>query len=384
MNDVIDSLVVAAGARPDDMARVVDERGAEAVAGAVAAEIAARCLPLPGVPDVAVQFDVTHGPSRLGHTFSITEKGVTVTSGRDPHAPMWIGYELADLARELYGPPGGRPGRTRRVELRLGRDSSADRPDPKAWLRRMDPVARATRVLLAALDPVSPGLAELAVRYGTDKNGGLHWFAPCYERHFAELRAEPVRLLEIGIGGYEEPHLGGGSLRMWRRYFRRGLVYGVDIHEKSLPGEPRITTLRGDQSDADFMRDLARRHGPFDVIIDDGSHRSDHVIGTFGTLFPFLRPGGYYVVEDTQFSYWPGWGGDAGDLDSPRTSVGALKELVDGLHHEDLPDAGARGDGVHEHVGAVHFYRGIAFVEKAVNSEGTLPPWIPRFGTATE
>jgi len=38
-----------------------------------------------------------------------------------------------------------------------------------------------------------------------------HWHAARHERHFARLRDERVRLLEIGVGGYAED-LGGGSL----------------------------------------------------------------------------------------------------------------------------------------------------------------------------
>src|SRR5207248_1611615 len=81
-----------------------------------------------------------------------------------------------------------------------------------------------------------------------DKWGGLHWYTPHYDHHFGPLREAPVRLLEIGIGGYDVPEAGGGSLRMWQRYFRRGLIHGLDIFEKRL-NEPRIRTVRGDQND---------------------------------------------------------------------------------------------------------------------------------------
>ena len=45
-------------------------------------------------------------------------------------------------------------------------------------------------------------------------------------------------------------------------------------------------------------------HGPFDVIIDDGSHVPSHQKLTFQTLWPHLRPGGLYAVEDIETSFW--------------------------------------------------------------------------------
>jgi hypothetical protein len=48
---------------------------------------------------------------------------------------------------------------------------------------------------------------------------------------------------------------------------------------------------------------LGVRHGPFDIIIDDGSHHWNHQITTLQQLFPFLKPGGFFVVEDIDTSF---------------------------------------------------------------------------------
>jgi hypothetical protein len=200
-----------------------------------------------------------------------------------------------------------------------------------------------------AAPPLRRSLTALAVVYWTDK-AGAHRYTPHYERHLRHLRRRPIRLLEIGIGG-DSPTWGGASLRMWRDYFPRAEIHGIDIQEKRID-EPRITIHRGDQSDDEFMRNLGLRHGPFDVIIDDGSHQNAHVRASFAALFDdHLRSGGIYVIEDMATAYDPQYGGGA--IGHPGTSVELVKGLIDGVHLEPRP------------INAVHVYEQIAFVEKA-------------------
>jgi hypothetical protein len=44
----------------------------------------------------------------------------------------------------------------------------------------------------------------------------------------------------------------------------------------------------------------------WDIIIDDGSHLPEHQLVSFTALFPFVRPGGVYVIEDIETSYFDG------------------------------------------------------------------------------
>src|SRR5262245_54084192 len=74
-------------------------------------------------------------------------------------------------------------------------------------------------------------LPALAAYFGTDK-WGEHWYARHYQAHFAPLRRRRLRLLEIGIGGYDDPHKGGESLRMWKAYFPNAQIFGLDITDK--------------------------------------------------------------------------------------------------------------------------------------------------------
>ena len=214
-----------------------------------------------------------------------------------------------------------------------------------------------------------PGLVDLAKKHGTDK-WGTHRYAQHYHRYLEHLRDEPVNLLEIGVGGYSDPARGGNSLRMWKEFFPRGQVFGMDIHDKSLLEEDRIRIFRGDQGDAASLRRVAEEIGRIDIIVDDGSHLSEHVITTFETLFPLLEPHGIYAVEDLQTSYWPEWHGSE-DLQSRDTSMAMLKRLVDGLNYEEFVLDGYEASYADQHIVAAHFFHNLAILEKGVNAEGT-------------
>ncbi|MER7174664.1 class I SAM-dependent methyltransferase [Streptomyces mesophilus] len=179
-----------------------------------------------------------------------------------------------------------------------------------------------------------------------------------------------MNLLEIGIGGYNRAGQGGASLRMWKHFFPNAQIFGVDIEDKSFVDQDRITTFIGDQSDPASLTSIAEKIGTLDVIIDDGSHRSPHVITTFETLFPLLRDGGIYAVEDTQSSYWPEWMGSE-DLNAPNTSMGLLKRLTDGLNYEEFVTEDYEPSYTDLNIVGMHFYHNLVIIEKGKNAEGS-------------
>jgi cephalosporin hydroxylase len=213
-------------------------------------------------------------------------------------------------------------------------------------------------------------LPALATYFGTDK-WGSHWYAQHYQRHFAALRRRPLRILEIGIGGYNDPRAGGKSLRMWKAYFPRASICGIDIQDKRVHDERRIRTFVGSQDDEAFLQRLSRDQGPFDIVIDDGSHTNVHVIRSFQILFPLLKEDGIYAVEDTQTAYWPEFGGVPGRDSAPSTSLNFLKRLTDGLNYREfrLPSADSALDYFDRHIVAMHFYHNLVFIQKGLNDE---------------
>jgi hypothetical protein len=215
-----------------------------------------------------------------------------------------------------------------------------------------------------------PSLADLARHFETDK-WGQHRYAQHYQRHLEHLRDEPINLLEIGVGGYTDPAKGGESLRMWKAFFPRAQVFGLDLHEKSALEEDRIRIFRADQSAADSLRLVAEQIGRLDVVVDDGSHLSAHVRTSFETLFPLLHKDGVYAIEDLQTSYWPEFGGSE-DRHDRSTSMALVKDLIDGLNYEEYVDESYQPTYTDLHVTEVHAYHNLVFVQKGANTEGTL------------
>ena len=211
--------------------------------------------------------------------------------------------------------------------------------------------------------PTHGDLTELAKIYKTDK-WGYHFYTPVYQQWFRDLRHKPIRLLEIGVGGYAKPLHGGDSLRMWKRYFYKGMITGIDLYDKSALQEGRLKIYQGDQTDPAFLKRVTDTEGPFDIIIDDGSHVNSHIITSFEILFPLMPSGGIYVIEDTQTSYWPKYEGSTAQMKSVPSAMNYFIERVHAVNstewlkdetHPDLPDQG---------IASIAFYHNLIFVIK--------------------
>lgn len=150
-------------------------------------------------------------------------------------------------------------------------------------------------------------------------------FLVFYESVFEHLRDKPVKLLELGISE-------GSSLYLWRDYFEKGAIAGLDILPFEAEDETgRIRTYQGGQQDTALLDRIAAECAPegFDIIIDDAAHIGYLARISFWHLLEnHLKPGGIFIIEDWGVSYWPksidgkGWK-DQG-LEAPwLTRVGA-------------------------------------------------------------
>ena len=177
----------------------------------------------------------------------------------------------------------------------------------------------------------------------SDKHqAGEHQYGNTYGALFRRFKYRPITLLEIGIGGYED-RPGGQSLNAWQCFFPFAKLVACDIQDRAFLATSRTIIRRLDQSDAKQLREL-RDSGPFDIIIDDGSHMNGHQILTFKTLWSSLRSGGVYIVEDVQTSFWPQDGWDGTTVNAPEfseTCVGYFAKLAP---YVNIPEFQAPGD----------------------------------------
>ena len=149
-----------------------------------------------------------------------------------------------------------------------------------------------------------------------------HHYGTAYHALFGSLRDSVSSILEIGIGEDTAP-----SVQAWATYFPNAHVYPIDIktrrevadrarpggatdrlikhqaqfgcdYNRSMWDNPRVhLTLETDASDPEQLGRVALPP-QLDIILDDGSHRYLDQQRTLHTLWPRLRPGGFYIVED--------------------------------------------------------------------------------------
>jgi hypothetical protein len=128
-----------------------------------------------------------------------------------------------------------------------------------------------------------------------------HYFE-IYERYMRSYVGKPCTYLELGVQR-------GGSLENMQEYLGpQARVIGADIDPAcaALRNEGREVYI-GDQSDPAFLGQLASQCGPFDIVVDDGGHVADQQIMSFLSLFPALKDGGVYLVEDLHTVFWHGY-----------------------------------------------------------------------------
>lgn len=149
-----------------------------------------------------------------------------------------------------------------------------------------------------------------------------------YEHILAPVRGRVITMLEIGVQN-------GGSLELWSRYFPQATrIVGCDVNPKCAQlafDDPRIAVVVADacsEAGAAAVRSLADR---YDLVIDDGSHKSGDIVRAFANYFPLVNDGGLYVCEDLCCGYWNEFEGGVFDI---RSSITFFKQLVDVVNHE--------------------------------------------------
>ena len=178
----------------------------------------------------------------------------------------------------------------------------------------------------------SSELTEIGNKYGNDK-GPSHDYLVIYEQYFAPIKNKKLKILEIGF-------FDGSSAHMWEEYFPNAELHYIDINEECRRTAKNLSSRSflhiGDQSDTTFLASIINLVGEFDIIIDDASHQCAHQILSFEYLFPHVKSGGIYIIEDLHTSYWKFFGGE-GSPGNPCASINStteyLKQLTDYVNY---------------------------------------------------
>jgi len=228
--------------------------------------------------------------------------------------------------------------RIQRLEQKVTRTEEPRRPSQKAF--------DAALARLADHPPERLSLTEIANLNGSDK-GTLgpsprrpgRNYTDVYEAFLRPLRNEPITILQVGLSvqgrargarSAQGRDAGAASLRTWSDYFPSARVLGADADPAPHLDGDRVTTYVLDQGDSESLTALCESLGDLelDVVVDGGSHRPDHQQLTLGHLFPRLKPGGLYIIEDLLTNGKGDGPGNRVSADAVLNTRRVLKELV--------------------------------------------------------
>lgn len=150
-------------------------------------------------------------------------------------------------------------------------------------------------------------LCEMGRRSGTDKTpyGDIdsplhrHPYTGVYATLFAPLKNREIEFAEIGVAG-------GASVALWWNYFKNASLSFFDrdqnfldnVRNFNFPSRVPHLALMDVSVDGGIKGPLLETGKMFDVIIDDSSHDYDHQVRIVKEAFPFVKSGGYLIVED--------------------------------------------------------------------------------------
>jgi hypothetical protein len=129
-------------------------------------------------------------------------------------------------------------------------------------------------------------ITSIFEKYDTDKNSKGHNYAEYYQKHLPD---NAYKILEVGV-------LTGESIRCWHEIYPEAHIFGLDLFEENPEPfqEHWVTWFKGSQTDGKLLNTV-RLFGPFDIIVEDGSHNSRDQLMTFYGLVDCCK---LYVVED--------------------------------------------------------------------------------------
>tara|TARA_B110000967_G_scaffold162532_1_gene169095 strand:+ start:621 stop:1367 length:747 start_codon:yes stop_codon:yes gene_type:complete len=148
-------------------------------------------------------------------------------------------------------------------------------------------------------------LENLFTKYGSDKAQGYyteeyigHGYTKFYLKNLQKLKFKKINILEIGS-------YAGASAAAFSKFFSKSKVYCLDVNISNFKYISKKISVFGmdattEKSNINFIKkiNIDKKDGYFDIIIDDGSHHLGDILKVFKFYFKYLKPNGFYIIED--------------------------------------------------------------------------------------
>ena len=145
-------------------------------------------------------------------------------------------------------------------------------------------------------------LTDIADEMQQDQGSAKHGFTELYHMLLQPLRNRSLRMVLLGMGGAEDAATGrSGTVPMWLKYLPKARITGIDEHDYPKTDDERLTKLSCNLNKRDEIAALAQEMDAPHVVLDDFTHLSHHQQHAFVELFPKLKSGGLYLIEDLRF-----------------------------------------------------------------------------------
>ena len=142
----------------------------------------------------------------------------------------------------------------------------------------------------------------------TDKNT-THAYVDLYEQLLSSKKESATSVLEVGIGDFGQKN--GGSIKLWRDYFTKATIYGLDILPASrvideLLTDPRVVLYTSINAyDDNFVKTTFVDKGmKFDFMLDDGPHTLKSMKDFIRLYSPLMKDDAILIIEDVQAFGW--------------------------------------------------------------------------------
>jgi len=137
-------------------------------------------------------------------------------------------------------------------------------------------------------------------------------------------------------------------VQVWKEYVPKASISFLEYDKPcaakwkvSIESDAGGTLYTGDQADPAVLTKIVKAGAQFDMIVDDGGHFANQMILSLELLWPLIKPGGFYVVEDIHCNYEPAY--SEGDFGARGTFMRYLKHQLDLLLSMGTPNVVPRG-----------------------------------------